>query len=196
MKRTRIFTALLAVLCIIPLLPLAGAMSVRMDPVSAGSGSHVMMAAALASDNYPISAGQAKNSIRLFMNNLSLDPVLVSTGSLEIGNYYEFQAGTDSFSVNQNSGVVEFAHFGANSANSAQVTITRDQAYAIATAYAGEKYDGFSAKSWKLIVDKVRENYDWVWNATSTTMIASRKRPMISCSAKRRTMSSSRTSFM
>lgn len=167
MRITRIFAALLAALCILSILPLAGAMSIQMDPLASNTGSALSASAASANDNYPISVEQAKNSVRLFMNDLSLEPVLGSTGSLEIGNYYTMNVGTDSFSVNQNTGVVEFVHFGANAPDSANVTLSRDQAYAKATAYAGQKYDGFSTKSWKLVVDRVYENYYWRYNETS-----------------------------
>ena len=167
MKMTRIFATLIGTLCVLSLLPLAGAMDIRMDALP-GSGTHAALnAAAAANDNYPISVEQAKNSVRLFMNNLSLDPVLVSTGSLEIGNYYTFENGSDTFSVNQNTGVVEFVHFGANEPVSANVTISRDKAYAKATAYAGKKYDGFSGRSWKLVVDRVYEQNSWSYNETS-----------------------------
>ena len=166
MKTTRILTILVAALCMLPILPMAGAMSIRMDAQS-GTGSNAALAAASAIDNYPISVEQAKNSVRLFMNNLSLNPVLVSTGSLEIGNYYTLGAGQDTFSVNQNSGIVEFAHFGANEPVSANVTISRDRAYEKATAYAGRKYDGFSGRSWKLVVDRLYEEYSWTYNETS-----------------------------
>ena len=166
MRITRIFAALIAALCILSILPFAGAMSVRMDQMTA-TVSSVSVNTASANDNYPLSVEQAKNSVRLFMNDLTLEPQLSSTGSLEIGNYYILTTDSDSFSVNQNTGVVEFVHFGANEPDSADVKVTRDQAYAIATAYAGEKYDGYAGKSWKLVVDKVYEDYDWVYNQTS-----------------------------
>jgi len=166
MRMTRIFAALLAALSILSILPLAGAMSVQMDPITA-TVSSVSVNAASANDNYPISVEQAKNSVRLFMNNLTLEPRISSTGSLEIGNYYILTTDPDSFYVNQNTGVVEFVHFGANEPDTADVKVTRDQAYAIATAYAGEKYDGYSTKSWKLVVDRVFSDYDWVYNQTT-----------------------------
>jgi hypothetical protein len=167
MRITRIFAALLAAVCILSFVPLAGAMSIQMDPLSSTDGSTVSASAASANDNYPISVEQAKNSVRLFMNDLSLEPVLGSTGSLEIGNYYVMNVDSDRFSVNQNTGVVEFVHFGANEPDSANVTLSRDQAYAKATVYAGQKYDGFATKSWKLVVDRVYEDYYWSYNSTS-----------------------------
>jgi hypothetical protein len=166
MRITRLFAALLAGLCILSILPFAGAISVQMDQISATVAS-ISVDAASANDNYPISVEQAKNSVRLFMNDLTLEPQLSSTGSLEIGNYYILTTDSDSFYVNQNTGVVEFVHFGANEPASADVKVTRDQAYAIATTYAGEKYDGYSGKSWKIVVDRVYSDYDWVYNKTS-----------------------------
>jgi uncharacterized membrane protein YkoI len=167
MRTTRIFAAMIAALCILSFLPLAGAMSIRMDPLTTNAGSPVSVDAASANDNYPISVEQAKNSVRLFMNNLTLEPQLSSTGSLEIGNYYIMTEGPDSFYVNQNTGVVEFVHFGVNEPQSADMKFTRDQAYEKATAYAGLKYDGFSTTSWKLVVDNVYDDYEWVYNRSS-----------------------------
>jgi hypothetical protein len=163
MKITRMVAVLIAAVFMLSLLPYAGAMSIKMDPYSATGQAGI----AAANDNYPISVEQAKNSVRLFMNDLTLDPQLSGTGSIEIGNYYNFVSGSDSYNVNQNTGVVEFVHFGANAPKSAEMTLTRDQAYAKATEYAGQKYDGFAGKSWKLVVDTVYSNYDYLYNETS-----------------------------
>jgi hypothetical protein len=165
MNISRIFAALIAALCIISFAPLAGAMGIQMDALSSNGARSVSSASA--NDNYPISVEQAKNSVRIFMNDLRLEPALGSTGSLEIGNYYNLNAGNNTFNVNQNTGVVEFAHFGDNMPVSANVTLTRDQAYAKATAFAGTKYDGFATKSWKLVVDRTYEDYSWRYNETT-----------------------------
>lgn len=69
--------------------------------------------------------------------------------------------------MNQNSGIVEFVHFGANMPTSDKLTLTRDEAYAKATEYASEKYEGFSDKSWKLVVDRVYDDGRYEINATS-----------------------------
>ena len=71
MRITRIFAALLAALCILSILPLAGAMSIQMDPLASNTGSALSASAASANDNYPISVEQAKNSVRIFMNDLT-----------------------------------------------------------------------------------------------------------------------------
>ena len=126
-------------------------------------------ASASANDNYPISVDQAKNDIRVFMGDLSLYPVLSTTGSLPIGNYYYFTAGNSTFTVNQNTGVVEFVHFGDNARDSSSIVLTRDQAYANATAYAGGKFTDFSSKNWKLVVDRVDTNYEWYYDQNSGT---------------------------
>jgi hypothetical protein len=77
MKIPRMFAVLVAAVCILSLLPVAGAMSIQLDPLSTTSGqaTSVAMASAdvaSAKDNYPISVEQAKNSVRVFMNNLNL----------------------------------------------------------------------------------------------------------------------------
>jgi hypothetical protein len=169
MKTMRIFAVLVAAVCVLFVLPYAGAMSVQLDPMSTVSVDSVSANVASANDNYPISVEQAKNSVRLFMNDLTLEPQLSSTGSLEIGNYYHLSTEADSFDVNQNTGVVEFVHFGDNVPKSATLTITRDEAYLKAKEYAGLKYDGFSTKSWKLVVDKVWVDYNWVYSETAQT---------------------------
>ena len=162
MKSARMFAVLIAAVCMLALLPFAGALSVHLDPLSTTAGSSGSVSVASVNDNYPISVEQAKNSVRVFMNDLTLEPTLDSTGSLETGNYYLLSVGPDTFNVNQNTGVVEFVHFGSNAPDSENLTITRDEAYAKATAYAGQKYEGFSAKSWKLVVDKVYSDYSYL----------------------------------
>jgi uncharacterized membrane protein YkoI len=151
-------------------LPGVGAMSIRLDPlitspgVTTASVASANTASASANDNYPISIDQAKNNIRVFMGDLNLDPVLSTTGSLPIGNYYYFTAGNSTFLVNQNSGAVEFVHFGDNTKDSSSIVLTRDQAYANATAYASGKFTDFSSKNWKLVFDRVDTNYEWYYN--------------------------------
>ena len=163
MRMTRLFAVLVAALCMLLVLPYAGAMSIQMDPISdAGT-----VAAASVNDNYPISAEDAKNSVRVFMNNLSLEPQMGTPGSTQVGNYYTLTIDSDSFSVNQNTGIVEFVHFESNAPKSAVMTLSRDEAYAKATEYADQKYDGFSGKSWKIVVDSVYSDYSYVKNETT-----------------------------
>jgi hypothetical protein len=167
MKITRMFAVLIAAVCMLCVLPYAGALSIQLDPLSTDTGSLVSVNAASDNDNYPISTEQAKHSIRIFLNDPAVEPQLDSTGSLEVGNYYHFSVGSDTFDVNQNTGIVEFAHFESNVPDSTDVTITRDQAYTKATGYADLKYDGFAGKSWKLVVDRVYEQTSWRWNETT-----------------------------
>jgi hypothetical protein len=167
MKIPRMVAVLVAAVCILSLLPMAGAMTVKFDPLTTASTPSASAMLASVNDNYPISEDQAKDSVRVFMGNLSLMPTITGTGSLEIGNYYSLNAGQDSFSVNQNSGLVEFAHFGENASTSDKLTLTRDEAYAKATAYAAGKYDGFADKNWKLVVDQVSDSGSYVINATT-----------------------------
>lgn len=163
MRMTRIFAVLVAALCMLLVLPYAGAMSIQMDPISdAGT-----VAVASVNDNYPISTEDAKNSVRVFMNNLSLEPQMGTPGSIQVGNYYTLTVDSDSFSVNQNTGAVEFVHFESNAPNSTVMTLSRDEAYAKAMEYAGQKYDGFSGRSWKLVVDSVYLSDYYVKNETT-----------------------------
>jgi uncharacterized membrane protein YkoI len=174
MKRTRIaFIAVAAICLLLVFMPGVGATSIKLDsPVTSqgvmtASAASAYTASASANDNYPISVDQAKNNIRVFMGDLSLDPVLSTTGSLPIGNYYYFVAENSTFTVNQNTGVVEFVHFGDNAQDSSEVVLTRDQAYANATAYAGGKFTDFSSKNWKLVIDQVDTNYEWYYNPST-----------------------------
>lgn len=169
---SRMIAILIAAICIAAILPGAVAMSITLDPLTAPgsqqvSGTALQSNAASANDNYPISEDLAKNSVRLFMGNLSLQPEVEGVGSLEVGNYYELRAGEDTFWVNQNSGIVEFAYFGGNAPASDELKITSAQAQDKAKVYAGMKFDGYADKTWKLVVDKVRTDEDWVYNQTS-----------------------------
>jgi hypothetical protein len=168
---TRTGIIAIAALCVLLLcMPGAMALTVKLDPIASqhhavSSASSALMASA--NDNYPISEEQAKNNIRVFVGNLSLEPELYSTGSMEIGNYYYFATDDSTFVVNQNSGVVEFVHFGANEAGTPDIVLTHDQALAAAKEYAGTKYDSFSTRNWKLVIDQIDTDYDWVYNKTS-----------------------------
>jgi hypothetical protein len=171
MNMPKLHAIVIATVCILACLQSVGAMTVQLDPMGGNNRGVTAVSFASANDNYPISVEQARNSIRVFMGDLDLEPVLDSTGSLEIGNYYHFTLGDSTFDVNQNSGVVEFAHFGDNYGVKAPdmpgQPLSRDEAYAKATAFAGSKYEGFSGKSWKLVVDKLDESTSWVYNETS-----------------------------
>jgi len=158
---------LLAVLCVLAGISAASAALAPLDnfkTVSANAGTVSVMSV---NDNYPISVDQAKDSIRVFVSDLTVDPVLEGTGSYPIGNYYYFSLNGSMFYVNQNSGVVEFAYVSENAPDSDVINFNHDQAYAKATAYATAKYDGFASMNWKLITDKVDEYTNYKYNRTS-----------------------------
>ena len=162
MKSLFIAILVVATICLLVCVPTVGAMTIKLDPL-AKSG----VSSASANDNYPLSVDQAKDSIRVFMGDLTLDPVLTSTGSMEIGNYYYFSTDDATFSVNQNSGAVEFVHFGANEPNSTELTLTHDQALAKAKEYAGTRYGDFSTRSWRTVIDRIDTGYNWVYNPST-----------------------------
>lgn len=166
MKGTRIAVVAILAICILLCVQSVGAMTIKLAPF-AGSDSKASASVASVNDNYPLSVDQAKDSIRAFAGDLSLDPVLTYTGSMEIGNYYYFTTDDATFSVNQNSGVVEFAHFGANEPNSTELTLTHDEALAKANEYAGSKYADYSTRTWKTIADQIDTGYDWVYNPST-----------------------------
>ena len=173
MKRSRLVCIVVAAICLLASLQGVAAMSLKLEPLSPGQGvttasvASASLASASANDNYPVSVDQAKNNIRVFMGDLSLEPVLTTTGSLPIGNYYYFTAGNSSFEVNQNSGAVEFAHFGDNTQNAGDIVLTSNQAYADATTYAGAKFADFSTRNWKLVVDRVDTQYEYYFNPST-----------------------------
>ena len=170
MKHPGFKFGLLAVFCVLLGISAASAALVPLDnfkSASAGTGGVTFASASSANDNYPISVDQAKDSIRLFVGDLTIDPLLFGTGSMPIGNYYYFTVNNSLFYVNQNSGIVEFALLEENAPDSDIVNFNRDQAYAKATEFAQKKYDGFASTSWKLVTDKLIEETNWRFNATS-----------------------------
>ena len=81
MKPTRMFAVLIAAVCVLLLLPCAGAMSIKSRSAFFRCRAPLFVSAASANDNYPISVEQAKNSVRIFMNDLTLDPQSVPRGA-------------------------------------------------------------------------------------------------------------------
>lgn len=159
---------LIVVLCVLFGISAAGAAFVPMDTASIASpGSGAMPASVSSVNDNPISIDQAKDSIRLFVEDPGFDPILAQTVSLPIGNYYIFYTKDSSFYVNQKSGIVEFAFFNNNQADSNVINFNRDQAYARATEVAQKKYDGYATTSWKLVTDKLGTVTNYRWNETS-----------------------------
>ncbi|MFA4850846.1 MAG: hypothetical protein WC626_14065, partial [Methanoregula sp.] len=134
---------------------------ITMDPsLTAPSGSGLVQAASV-SDSYPITIEQAKNNIRVFAGNLSIEPELSYTFMLPVGTYYMFSVDSlSSYAVNQNSGVVEFAVMGENIPATDVATLTRDEVYAKGTEFAQSKYEGFNQKNWK-ITKETPYNMGW-----------------------------------
>ena len=157
----------LAVLCALLSISAVSAIVVPTDPLSSASPGSGAISVSSVNDNYPVSVDQAKDSIRLFVEDLSYNPVLWQTTSLPIGNYYVFSNEDSAFYVNQNSGVVEFAWFHKNAADSDVINLNRDQAYAKATEFAQKKYDGYGTTTWKLVTDKLGTVTNLRWNETS-----------------------------
>jgi hypothetical protein len=160
MKMLKIFVIAIAAACLFVCLPGVSATGdLAGNDVTSSTGNH------------PITVDQAKNSVRHFMDDMSIDPVFnpdvsdVSTGN--IWNLYYLSAGNASFRVNENTGIVEFAHFDDNGGLTPDPAISRDTAFENAREYAGKKYDGFSGKTWKLVIDKVYEYSYPKYNVTA-----------------------------
>jgi len=152
----------LVLLCMIACVPAAMAKEITMTPVQSLAG------VASVHDNYPISEERAMLLVKDFVGDYSLDLVPDDVEGIPIGNYYTFYAKADRFWVNQQSGDVEFAHFGSNLKNSAVINLTRDDAYSAAQAYAKTKYDRFNERNWLLIQDGLvntteGSQYSFIW---------------------------------
>jgi len=108
--------------------------------------------------DHAITVDQAKESIRVFMGDTSLEPEYLSEGD-DVAGYYYLLGVIDNqsiFMVNADSGVVEGVQFWNNMPTSSpEIKIDRNTAYAKAVEYAGLKCDNFSNKTWALVVDKI-----------------------------------------
>ncbi|MDD1703143.1 MAG: hypothetical protein LUQ31_09215 [Methanoregula sp.] len=169
MKSITVCCILIAGLCLCACLPVSAAgdgtvdlstFMITLDPPASTAGSGAAIASV--NDNYPISVEQAKNNIRVFTGDLDMDPVLSSTGTMPVGNYYRF-TGNDSYSyylVNQNSGLVEFALMAENMPSTGTFSLSRDEAYAKGTDFARAHFENFDAKTWKIVTEQ-QLNISW-----------------------------------
>jgi len=114
--------------------------------------------------SHAITLGQAKESIRAFMGDTSLEPEYLVEGEDVAGYYYLFCIGYKQlFMVNEDSGVVEGVLFWENMAPlSPETKINRNTSFAMAQRYADLKCDNFSTKTWALVVDKIAGPADGV----------------------------------
>lgn len=70
--------------------------------------------------------------------------------------YFKMVVENSTIWVNTDNGVVEYAEFNdAMPQSPPEIEVNRDEAYAKAMEFAGQKYDGFSGKNWALVVDKM-----------------------------------------
>jgi hypothetical protein len=152
----------LLLICMIACIPAAMAKEITMTPAGSVAG------VASAHDNYHISEERAMLFIKDFVGDYTLELEPDDVEGLPIGNYFTFYSDADRFWVNQQTGDVEFAHFGSHYKNSKMINLTRDKAYEAARTYATAKYDGFSGKNWLLIEDKLINStsgseYSFMW---------------------------------
>jgi hypothetical protein len=109
------------------------------------------------SDGNPITVDQAKESIRVFIGDMSLEPVYESTQENLFEHYYLFNLDTVTFWVNTHTGTVEIISFNDRMPKSRTIAISHDEALAKAKEFAGG-YNGFSKKTWHLVTDTLTLN--------------------------------------
>jgi hypothetical protein len=144
MNMTRLFTMVLAAACLLACMPIVSA--------SGDQGNTI----APCSEKHAISIDQAKDNVRAFTGDNSLEPTTISIANSVVGCHYILDAKNTTFMVNADTGVVELIHFRDNiPASSQEIRISRDEAYAKVQEYANQKSDNFSKKTWALVVDRM-----------------------------------------
>lgn len=132
----------------------------------------------MASGQYPISLEDAKKSIRNYIGQPNVDPILYRIDGLPIGSYYRMYVNASEYAVNQQTGEIEFVHIGENRADAKTVNLTRDEAIATAQDYAKQKYPGFATKKWELVREGLytswwddSNQYWFVWREVSGNVL-------------------------
>ncbi|MDO9325911.1 MAG: hypothetical protein Q7T80_13260 [Methanoregula sp.] len=109
--------------------------------------------AARVANEHTITVEQAKESIRVFMGDMNLEPVYESTQeNFADADYYLFTFDTLIFGVNTETGNVETISFADRMPGSRTIAISQNEALVKAKVFAG-KYNGFSGKTWHLVID-------------------------------------------
>ena len=152
MKTTRLIAIIIAAACLLACMPLVSA-SGNQDN---NNGTY--------HEEHAITIDQANASIRAFIGDTSLEPQYIGQGRKNVAGYhYFFEVKNSIFMVNADSGVVEGVRFGDNMPTApTEIKIGRDEAYAKAQEYINLKSDGFSQKTWALVVDQLAGPEDGV----------------------------------
>jgi hypothetical protein len=147
MKMKKLLVIAIAAVCLFACLPAVSAISDQ--TVAPSTGIH------------SISEDFAKDSVRNFMGDQTLNPVFTTIGTITDNGFgtvrcYVIEVTNSVFYVNRNNGVVEVADFkDAMPLSPPEIKFSRDQAYAKAMGSPVLKYEGVSEKTWSLIIDKM-----------------------------------------
>jgi hypothetical protein len=152
MNMTRLFTIMLTAACLLVCIPLASAAAVHDTGSVPSAGNHI------------VTVEEAKESVRIFQDNRSAEPVYLTEEVSESVTYYVFALGPSVFLVNADNGIVEIALFEENEpAFPTVMKIDRDEAYAKAVEYADTKYNGFSTKTWAVHDYRLDYYHEGTW---------------------------------
>jgi hypothetical protein len=110
---------------------------------------------------YPISVEDAKEKIRHYTGQPKADPMLYYYSHLPIGDYYRMYVNLSEFAVNQQTGDIEFVHYGENVEGSSMVNLSRDEALAAAQDYTKKMDPDYAKKNWTLVRDGL---YHYWWS--------------------------------
>jgi hypothetical protein len=144
LNMTRIVTMVIAAACLLACMPGVSASGNQGNSIVPSTGDHA------------ITIDQAKDSVRVYLGDMSLEPQYFGEGESIAGCHYWFEVKNTTFLVNADTGVVEGVRFQDNEpASSPEIKIDRNAAYATAQEYAVLKCDNFRAKTWALVVDKI-----------------------------------------
>ena len=151
MNMTRIVTMVIAAACLLACMPAVSASGDQGNNIASSSGNHA------------ITIDQAKDSVRVYLGDMSLEPQYFWEGNSIAGCHYWLEVKNTTFMVNADTGVVEGVRFQDNEpASSPEIKIDRNAAYATAQEYASLKCDNFRAKTWALVVDQLAGPEDGV----------------------------------
>ena len=144
MKMTRLFAMIIAAACLLACMPLVSASGDQGNNIDPFTGDHA------------ITIDQAKDSVRAFVGDTSVEPIFFTEEELPLSTYYVFGIGNSVFMVNADNGAVEMAWFEDNVPKSPTgIEISEDEAYEKAVAYASQKSEDFSKKNWTLFSYKL-----------------------------------------
>lgn len=105
----------------------------------------------------PMSSEEAADNVRSFTNDSSMDIEYLGNSSTYFGIIYNMRSGKDFYSVNPMTGQIFSA--AANGSSGMNISISMDEAKAIATGYLQDHYKGFNSLTHLTITDSELEDH-------------------------------------